>query len=211
MLDSDDDDRVSASQSCMQTVLNVFSGLENKENSKPKQALIDENKKEIDTLLTCLVYSTTNAGITGKARDAIMEILTRNIHWQTLSWADRLVEIRGLFRLLDVCSELEEYKYESAIQITPSSRTIASVCLARIYENMYDDIKREKFMVQIDEYIKDKLLLPDIESKVRVTVAITALLLGPIDVGNQIISKEGILQMILVMATSEDVLQQKVC
>jgi hypothetical protein len=45
---------------------------------------------------------------------------------------------------------------------------------------------------------------------VRVTVAITALLRGPLDVGNAIIGKEGIIEMILVMANSEDVLQQKV-
>jgi hypothetical protein len=45
---------------------------------------------------------------------------------------------------------------------------------------------------------------------VRVTVAITALLRGPLDVGNAIIGKEGIIEMILVMANSEDVLQEKV-
>lgn len=51
---------------------------------------------------------------------------------------------------------------------------------------------------------------PDLESKVRVTVAITSLLLGPLDIGNQVIAKEGILEMILVMATTDDVLQQRV-
>lgn len=48
------------------------------------------------------------------------------------------------------------------------------------------------------------------ESKVRAVTAITTLLMGPIDIGNQIIAKEGIIQMILVMAQTEDVLQQKV-
>lgn len=41
-------------------------------------------------------------------------------------------------------------------------------------------------------------------------VAMTTLLLGPLDVGNAIVAKEGILEMILVMAGAEDVLQQKV-
>lgn len=44
----------------------------------------------------------------------------------------------------------------------------------------------------------------------RVIVAITTLLLGPLDVGNSIVAKEGILQMILTMATTDDILQQKV-
>lgn len=210
VLDSTFEDRVNSAQHCMQTVLNVFSGMENKPESKPDQKLIDENKKEIDTLLTCLVYSITNPSISGEARDAISELIIRNVHYNALNWAERFVEIRGLTRLMTVCSELEEYKYESAMAITPSSRTIAAVCLARVYENMYYDAIREKFLAQIDEYIKDKLLAPDIESKVRVTVAITSLLLGPLDVGNTIISREGILQMILVMATTDDILQQKV-
>lgn len=210
ILDSTNTERVAASQHCMQTILNSFSGLENKDESRPNKELCEEYKQEIDTLLSCLVFSITDRTITGIARDAIIELLIRNVHYTTLSWAERLVEIKGLWRLMEVCSELEEYKYESAMNITSSSRTIASVCLARIYDNMYYDLLRETFTEQILDYVKDKLLSPDLESKVRVTVAITSLLLGPLDVGNQIISREGIMEMILVMATTDDLLQQKV-
>jgi len=45
---------------------------------------------------------------------------------------------------------------------------------------------------------------------VRVVVAITTLLLGPLDVGNAVVAKEGILEMILVMAGTDDILQQRV-
>lgn len=211
IVDSKNEERVTAAQYCMQTILNSFSGMDNKPDSKPKKELCDDHQKEIDTLLTCLLYSITNPTISGMARDAIVELITRNIHYTALSWGERFVELKGLQRLLDVCSELEEYKYESAMDITPSSRTVAAACLARVYENMYYDAAKEKFMAEIDEYVKDKLLQPDLESKVRVTVAITSLLNGPLDVGNTVLSKEGILQMILAMATmEEDVLQQKV-
>ncbi|XP_029718646.1 protein unc-45 homolog B isoform X1 [Aedes albopictus] len=210
ILDSNLEDRVVASQHCMQTVLNSLSGLENKDDSKPNKELVEANKQLIDTLLSCLVYSITERTISGLARDAIMELIIRNVHYKTIDWAERLVEMKGLLRLMEVCSELEEYKYESAMNITPSSRTIASVCLARIYENMYYDAARELFNEQIGEFVKDKLLTPDHESKVRVTVAITSLLLGPLDAGNAMISREGIMQMILVMAQSDVVLEQKV-
>lgn len=66
-------------------------------------------------------------------------------------------------------------------------------------------------MACVEEFIKEKLLNPDMESKVRAIAAITTLLIGPLDVGNTIIAKEGIMEMILVMAGTEDVLQQKVC
>lgn len=210
ILDSKNSERVMAAQHCLQVILNSFSGLVNKDDAKPDQQLCDDNKNEIDTLLTCLLFATTDRTITGEARDAVVELLTRNVHYTTLNWAERLVEIKGLHRLMDICSELEEYKYESAMPITPSSRTIASVCLARIYENMYYDAARTKFLEQINDFVRDKLLNPDFESKVRVTVAITSLLLGPLDVGNQVFAREGIMQMTLAMASSEDLLQQKV-
>ncbi|KAJ9593464.1 hypothetical protein L9F63_014993 [Diploptera punctata] len=210
ILNCKEEKQVNAAQYCMQSILNSLSGMDNKPDSKPQENLIKENEKEIDTLLMCLIYATTSRTISGLARDALLELITRNIHYTALNWAERLVEIRGLQRLLEVASELEEYKYESAMEITPSTHTIASVCLSRIYENMYYDEARERFLNGVDEYVKDKLITPDIESKVRVVVALTSLLLGPLEVGNTILSREGILEMILVMAGTDDTLQQKV-
>lgn len=140
--------------------------MENKPDSRPDKALCEAHKKEIDTILSCLLYSITNRTLTGLARDAIIELITRNIHYTALNWAEQLVELRGLQRLMEVASELEEYKYESSMNITSSTRTITSVCLAKIYENMYYDAAKDKFSSAINEYIKDKLLSPDIESKV---------------------------------------------
>ncbi|XP_066602124.1 protein unc-45 homolog B-like [Prorops nasuta] len=210
MLSSKSQERVNAAQYCLQTILNTFSGMNNKTETKPDREMCEKYKKEIDTILTCLVCSMTSRTITGIARDAIIELIMRNVHYTALNWAERLIDINGLQRLMEVASELEEYKYESAMDISPSTRTITSVCLAIIYENMYYDAAKDKFRNAIEEFIKDKLLTPDIESKVRVVVAITTLLLGPLDVGNTIIAKEGIMEMILVMAGTDDPLQQKV-
>lgn len=210
IMDSKLAERVNVSQYCLQIILNTYSGMNNKPDSKPDKTLCETHKKEIDTILSCLLYSITNRTITGLARDAIIELVMRNIHYTALDWAERLVELRGLQRLMEVASEMEEYKYESSMDITSSTRTITSVCLARIYENMYYDAAKDRFRNAIEEFIKNKLLIPDIESKVRVVVAITTLLLGPVDVGNAVVAKEGILEMILVMAGTDDLLQQKV-
>lgn len=202
--------QVNAAEHCIQTILNALSGMENKPDTKPIKEFIEKNQSDIDTILSCLVYSVNNTAISGLARDAIIEMLMRNVHYSQLNWAERLLEIGGVGRLMECTSELEDYKYESAMNITSSTRTIAAVCLSRIYDNMYHDELKNAFIGKIEEFIKDKLLSPDIESKVRVTVAITALLRGPLDVGNTIVGKEGILQMILVMANSDDELQQRV-
>ncbi|RZC39591.1 UNC45-central and/or TPR 11 domain containing protein [Asbolus verrucosus] len=210
ILDSKCEKQVNAAQYCIQQILNIFSGMDNKPDTKPDKELCEKYKKDIDMILTCLVFSINNRMITGLARDAIMELLMKNIHYTALNWAEQLVDIGGIERLMECASELEEYNYESAMNITPSTRTIAAVCLSRIYDNMYYDAAKDKYMEKIQNFIKDKLLSPDIESKVRVAVAITALLRGPLEVGNAVIGKEGIIEMILVMANTDDVLQQKV-
>ena len=140
--------------------------MSNNADSKPVKEKCEKYKKEIDTLFSCLVYCTTSRTFTGIGRDAVIELIMRNVHHDALDWAEKLVEIQGLQRLMEVASELEEYKYESAMEVTPSTRTVTGVCLGRIYENMYYDAAKERFRNAIDEYIKDKLLTPDIESKV---------------------------------------------
>uniref|UniRef100_A0A1B6FDG5 Protein unc-45 homolog B n=1 Tax=Cuerna arida TaxID=1464854 RepID=A0A1B6FDG5_9HEMI len=210
ILNCSKEEQVNASQYCLQVILNTLSGLDSKPESRPDEKLCEENKKEIDTLLTCLVYSTTSRTISGLARDAIIQLIMRNVHYKAINWAETLVEIKGLQRLMEVASELQEYKYESAMEITESTRTITAVCLARIYENMYYDKARERYLEAVDDYIKGKLITPEIESKVRVVVSLTCLLLGPLDVGNTIVARDGMLEMILVMANTDDKLQQQV-
>ncbi|XP_059485604.1 protein unc-45 homolog A [Neocloeon triangulifer] len=207
---SESEARVNAAQYCLQAIINSLSGLTNKPESKPIKEKCEANKAMIDSLLTFLTVSLTSRTITGQARDAIIELLTRNCHFSTLDWAEQFVSIGGLYKLLEVSSELQEYKYESAMPITENTKTLASVCLARIYENMYYDEARKRYFDRVEEFVKDKLMAPDIESKVRVTVTITTLLLGALDAGNAMIAKEGVMEMILVMANSEEELQQKV-
>ncbi|TGZ52664.1 Protein unc-45-like protein A [Temnothorax longispinosus] len=204
-------ERVNASQYCLQNILNTYSGMNNKPDSNRNEDLYEAHKKEIDTIMFCLSYSITSRTITGLARDAIIKLITHNIHYTALDWAKRFVELRGVQRLMEVAGEMEEYNSESLLDITSSTRTITSVCLEMVYKNVYKNCDDEKtFTNAVDEFIEDKLHSPDVQSKVRVVVAITTLLLSPLDVGNTFVVKEGILEMILVMAGMDDVLQQKV-
>jgi len=100
--------------------------------------------------------------------------------------------------------------YESSMQITANTRPTVAVCMGQVFEHMYYDQARERFTNKIEEFMAERLLTPDIESKVRVVVAITTLLLGPLEVGSSVISKEGVLEMILVMANTGEFLQQRV-
>ena len=58
----------------------------------------------------------------GEARDAIIELIMKNCPYNELDWACKMLSTDGYQRLLEVASELEAYKHESAMEITASTR-----------------------------------------------------------------------------------------
>ncbi|XP_077258713.1 protein unc-45 homolog B-like [Temnothorax americanus] len=206
-------DRVKASQICLQNILNTYSGMNDETDSKPDKTSCETHKNELDTILSCLLNNIANRTIAGLTRDAIIELIMCNIHHTELGWAEQLIKFRGLQKLMEVASEMEEFKYkESSMNITSSTRIKTSMCLTKIYENVYYDAAKEKFIDAIEKFIKDKLLTSDSqsESKVRGMVAITTLMFGPLDVAYAIIIKRGVLEMIIAMSETDDVFQKKV-
>lgn len=99
ILDADCEQQVNAAQYCIQTILNTFSGMENKPDTKPNIDMCKKYQNEINTLLTYLVTAVNNHMISGLARDAIVELLMKNIHYDTLNWAEQLVEVGGVGKL----------------------------------------------------------------------------------------------------------------
>lgn len=211
VMDRKDQACVKAGEYCFQTLLNTLTGLDSKNpDSKPRKELYDANAKEVDDIFVHLLNSSTSHSISGTMRDSVIKLLTRNIGHEVLNWSRKFVELGGLQRMMEIAGEMSEYKYESSMEITDSTRTLISVCLTRVYENMDCDKARKEYLDKINEFIAQQLLTPEIESGVRVVVAITVLLHGPLDIGNNVISREGILDMILTMAGSDDLIQQQV-
>ena len=148
------EEQVNSAQYCVQTVINALTGVDLKVGKQANKELCDEYRKEIDTILTCLVYCMTSCTITGLARDAILELVMRNCEYRAIDWAERFVDINGLQRLMQIASEMEELKYESSMEITASTRPTISVCLANVYENMYYDQARDRFTSKIDLFMQ---------------------------------------------------------
>ncbi|XP_071568478.1 protein unc-45 homolog B-like [Temnothorax nylanderi] len=210
MMNSTCIDRVNESQICLQNILNTYSGMNDEPDSKPDKTLCETHKNEFDMILSYLLNNIANRTITGLTRDAIIELIMCNIHYTELGWAERLIKFCGLQKLMEVASEMEEYKYKESMNITSSTRIKTNMCLTKIYENMYCDAAKEEFIDVIEKFIKDKLLTSDSESKVRGVVAITTLMFGPLDVAYAIMIKRGVLEMIIAMSETDDVLQKKV-
>ncbi|XP_047471995.1 LOW QUALITY PROTEIN: protein unc-45 homolog B-like [Penaeus chinensis] len=210
LMNSKDEDQVNATQYVFQTMLNTLAGMNIKKGKKADNFLLGENKKEIDSLMVVMMTTITKSTISGLCRDAIIELVLKNVEYDRLNWGDKLIRMGGVDKLLDVASELKEFNYESSIEITDNTQMTTAICLSKVYDTQYCDKDRQNFIDIVDEYLRLRLLTPDVESKVRIAVILTTLLLGPLDVGNRFIAREGILEMLLVMANTEEVMQQKV-
>lgn len=207
---SKNEQHVTAVQYLFQTIINVLSGMDSKDSKKPDSQLMKDHEAHIDSIMLALVKSSSSRVMTAQGRDAILELITKNVDYDHLNWGIKLVDADGLRELLEVASELEDIKYESSMDITPNTRPNCSVAFERIYFCMDYDKAKEKYREKVMEYVNDKLGDNEIESKVRVTAAITALLLGPLDVGNNCIAAPGVVEMMLAMASSEEELQQRI-
>ena len=96
------------------------------------------------------------------------------------------------------------------MNITDSTNTVVGICCGHLYEQMWDDERRNKIIEKIEEFTMGKLAEEGMESKVRVTVAITTLLKHAPELGNSQLTKEGFLQMLLAMANSDEHIEQLV-
>lgn len=173
--------------------------------------VIKANSKELDSIMHVICFNTTSRTLTAIAREALINLIMKNCKYEQLNWANKMLATDSYQRLMEVASEINmpEFKYESAMDITDSTKTIVGVTFGFLYEQMYDDRRREALIAEVGKFTQEKLMDPGMESKVRIVVAITTLLTNAPELGNSQL-KEGLLEMMLVMARSDEYIQQLV-
>ncbi|XP_024870442.1 protein unc-45 homolog B-like, partial [Temnothorax curvispinosus] len=208
IMNSKSTERVNASQYCLQIILNTYSGMNDEPDSKPDEVLCEMHEEVIDKILSSLLDKIVNKTTTGIARDALIEFITRNIHYTALNWAKQLIEFGGLLTLMEIASQCQS-KYFNSLDITSSTQTITSVCLTKIDENL-DENDKEGFFNIINEFIREDLNSTDVECHVNAIVAMITLTFGSFNVANTIITKDGFDKIIVDFWNENDLLLQKV-
>jgi len=170
--------------------------------------LIKANQKELDSIMNVLTWNVTSRTITAEARDAIVDLIIKNCPYNELDWAHKMLKTDAYNRLMDVASEHTEYKHESAMDISDNTKPTVGACMGILYEQMYDDAMRNAICDVTDKWVTEKLSQPSTESCVRAVVGITTLLNGCPELGQGQISKDGVLNMMLTMAKTDDYVQQ---
>ncbi len=55
----------------------------------------------------------------------------KNCKYEELSWAESMLKTDGYQRLMEVASEMAEYKHESSMEVTHQTRSIVGVCISK--------------------------------------------------------------------------------
>jgi hypothetical protein len=189
VVNSDNEEVVNASSYILQCVLNTFShhhiqlGIEEKKKKgrnmtsaerkwtiseeKRRHELIKRNGKELVSIMNVITFNIVSRTLTGKARDALIELIMNNSKYDQLNWAELCLKMDTYQRLMEVASEMREFKHDSSMEITDRTRCVVGVCLNVRYDQMWDDGRRMAFSEQIDEFIRLKLQDQDSEAHVR--------------------------------------------
>lgn len=206
----EDEESLSTLQYFIQRLINNLSGTYKKNEFTIDKDLIKKNEPELNDIMTSLFERTDVRAISPQARDAILQLCAKNVDPKALNWGEKVVRENLLTNILDIAAEIEDPKYESSMRITRNTKLHVSLILDRVYSCCYYDKVRSEYTNIVEMYIKSLLATPDLESKLRAVLVITCLLNGPIEVGNQCLGKQGIVEMMLAMASTDDELQQKI-
>uniref|UniRef100_W5KUT4 Protein unc-45 homolog B n=1 Tax=Astyanax mexicanus TaxID=7994 RepID=W5KUT4_ASTMX len=118
------------------------------------------------------------------------------------------VPLLGLKKILKVCGQVPELPDQ--LPMTENTQLIASVLLNKLYDDLRCDPERDNYRDVCDEYIKGKFDPNDMDKNIHAINALSGLLQGPFDVGNALVGRQGVMEMMVALCSSEREVDQLV-
>ncbi|KAK2185884.1 hypothetical protein NP493_219g00021 [Ridgeia piscesae] len=166
-----------------------------------------ESNKLMDYIFPALITMLGHHKVSGFGRDNVMEIILKFVTRKDgCGWAKYFIDGGGIQGLLEVAGTIPEHK---TLPITTNTRMHTSLCLSKIWDDLMNDKERDLYREAVNGYFTDMFGDNMMESKLEAIMALTALLQGPLEVGNVILAREGVLEILLAMADSGDIIHTK--
>uniref|UniRef100_A0A5K3FTK2 TPR_REGION domain-containing protein n=2 Tax=Mesocestoides corti TaxID=53468 RepID=A0A5K3FTK2_MESCO len=207
-------------------------------NIYPPYKLDEKVKKPVEEVLCHIIRATSSYRLEASARDTLLELLAWIVPEATgIAWSRQFVAGEGnIERLLEVAAAasasmitqrpvrggrtasaeapeapgLPEISRGGVLKTSANTRMTVACLLSRIFDDLHSDKDRQKFSQQCADFILDLLTDKFIESKVEAAAVIGTLFSGPYEVGSHVLSREGILEGLLLLTQAENVAYQTV-
>uniref|UniRef100_A0A8D3BKJ9 Unc-45 myosin chaperone A n=1 Tax=Scophthalmus maximus TaxID=52904 RepID=A0A8D3BKJ9_SCOMX len=114
----------------------------------------------------------------------------------------------GLKKILEVAGTVAELS--DGPPLTDNSLMSCSVLLSKLYDDLNSDKERENFNKLCEEYVQQHFSRPGLESKLRAIQTVSVLLQGPSEVGNRTMEMSGLMDAVISLCASEEVIHQQV-
>uniref|UniRef100_A0AAX7SVJ8 UNC-45/Cro1/She4 central domain-containing protein n=1 Tax=Astatotilapia calliptera TaxID=8154 RepID=A0AAX7SVJ8_ASTCA len=206
----DNEEIALAACNLFQCINDSLTGGDTREYGKEADLVMDPSK-DLKTILLSLLEMVASKKVSGHGRDQALNLLSKNVP-RFLSDTNHSTSVfvfsLGLKKILKVCGQVPELPDQ--LPLTENTQLIASVLLNKLYDDLKCDPERNNFRDICDEYIKSKIDPKDMDKTIHAINCISGLLQGPFDVGNALVGRQGIMEMMVALCGSEREVDQMV-
>ncbi|XP_034450554.1 protein unc-45 homolog B isoform X1 [Hippoglossus hippoglossus] len=207
----DNEEIALATCNLFQCINDSLTGGDSREYGK-EEALVLDTAKDLKTILLSLLEMVNNAKVSGHGRDQALNLLATNVPRKEKRGKDNTRTLftidHGLKKILKVCGQVPELPDQ--LPLTDNTQLIASVLLNKLYDDLTCDPERDNFRDICDDYIKSKIDPNNMDKTIHAVNTISGLLQGPFDVGNVLVGRQGIMEMMVALCGSEREVDQMV-
>uniref|UniRef100_A0A671YD51 Unc-45 myosin chaperone A n=1 Tax=Sparus aurata TaxID=8175 RepID=A0A671YD51_SPAAU len=172
------------------------------------EAILPEPSKELRSMLRHLLEMMPASNVSGVGRDGAINLLVKQVPRKSLKNPDNSLTLwvidQGLKKILEVAGTVAELS--EGPPLTDNSHMSCSVLLSKLYDDLKSDKERENFNKLCEEYVHRSGL----DAKLRAIQTVSVLLQGPSDVGNRTLEMSGMIDAVISLCASEDVIHQQV-
>uniref|UniRef100_A0A670Y315 Protein unc-45 homolog B n=1 Tax=Pseudonaja textilis TaxID=8673 RepID=A0A670Y315_PSETE len=194
----------------LQAIIDSLTGEGKKEEHGKEDALVLDTKKDIKAIITHLLDMLPSKKISGHGRDRALNLLNKNVPRQDLKIHDNSRTIfvidHGLKKILKVVGQIPEMP--DCLPLTDNTQLTASVLLNKLYDDLRCDPERENFRLICEEYIRSKIDPKDMDKTLHAIQTVSGVLQGPFDLGNKLLSMNGVMEMMVALCGSEREIDQ---
>ncbi|XP_015673096.1 protein unc-45 homolog B [Protobothrops mucrosquamatus] len=194
----------------LQAITDSLTGEGKKEEHGKEDALVLDTKKDIKAIIAHLLDMLPSKKVSGQGRDRALNLLNKNVPRQDLRIHDNSRTIfvidNGLKKILKVAGQIPEMS--DCLPLTENTQLTASVLLNKLYDDLRCDPERENFRLICEEYIKSKIDPKDMDKTLHAIQTVSGVLQGPFDLGNKLLSMNGVMEMMVAICGSEREIDQ---
>uniref|UniRef100_A0A674EWJ2 Protein unc-45 homolog B n=1 Tax=Salmo trutta TaxID=8032 RepID=A0A674EWJ2_SALTR len=201
----DNEDIALATSDLFQCINDSLTGGDRRTYGK-EEALVLDASKDLKSILLALLEMVASKKVSGHGRDQALNLLCRNVprkdkkdhdHSKSLFTIDH-----GLKKILKVCGQIPDLPDQ--LPMTENTQLIASVLLDKLWDDLRCDPERDHYR-EVCKFDPN-----DMDRNIHAINALSGLLQGPFEVGNQLVGRQGIMEMMVALCGSEREVDQMV-